>query len=257
MKWPLLFVALFLPGCAGTWSSGEPLYPKDWPPIAAAHDRAHPDISGTYRAVSDPVGPMEYAPGDAPREMIFFISYGDPKTPPIVGRRILPWHLIGFQDEKHAGVLKELEAFSAALRRDAQHPDGQDDLGWVRLSNATRGETNVLTMECGVDREPMVTATLIPTPKQTPVEWLTKMPGGYRILEDGAYEINSSFPASALEHFPDSNPHAAGTFRFYRTTDGSLVMLESLHYAPAGGEVTFQKWWRWRRVDEHSAPIRL
>ncbi|MBS0197270.1 MAG: hypothetical protein JSR77_10975 [Planctomycetes bacterium] len=250
MKWLLLFVALFLPGCAGTWCSGEPLYPKDWPPIvAAATDHAPADLSGTYRAVSDPVGPMEYGPGDAPREMIFFISYGDPKTPPVVGRRILPWHLIGFQDEKHADVLKQLEAFSVALKPDAQHPDGQDDLGWVRLKCSRPGESNGIIMECGVDREPMVTTTLVPTPKQTPVDWLTTMPGGYRILEDGAYEINSSFPASALEHFPDSTRNAAGTFRFYRTADGSLVMLESLHFAPAGGEVTFQKWWHWRRIE--------
>lgn len=243
MKRAAVALAACLTGCAGTWVSSEPLYPADWPaPEASTAQGDRADLSGTYRALSDPAGPLEYPPGGHPREMFFFVTFGPPVPPPRLGRRILPWHLAGCAGPEDQELWSALERFADALEPDAEHPDGREELGWVRL--VERGE-GTLDVACGVGGETLCSFALEPAPAGSGGIW--RLPRGSTLV-DGALVVHGAYRVSPLECSPGAERVAAGTFAFRRAVDGSLLMLESPSWAPAGGEVVFRKWWRWRTI---------
>ena len=248
MKYFLITLALLLAGC-GTRESSVPLYPSDWPALVKGSGESCPDISGTYRAVSEPVGPLLYPKGGAPREDLFFIKIGEVPTPKL-GRRVLPWHLAVRPSED---VRDSLASFDLLLRPDDAHPDGKVDLGWVRITRADAGQFRI---ECGVDEQVMFAFMLKPAPAQSPVEWLVSSPRGY-VVDDGALATYCSITASKMEHVYlnkygkalDYYEDAGGYFTFRCAADGSLVMVENLFYQRTrSNSLSFQKWWRWRRI---------
>ena len=246
MRRAVTALAACLVGCAGTWTSSDPLYPADWPALVASGDaQTCPDLTGTYRAVSDPAGPLEYPPGGHPREMFMFVTFGPPRPVPALGRRILSWQLAGADGPADGDLWSGLERFAAAMRADPAHPDGQDEVGWVRVSAGAAGRFDI---DCGIAEDTLLTFVLGPSPAPSLWEALWFLPAHGYTTVDGAMVIHGAFPASPVESRPGPNRFAGGSFTFHRAVDGSLVMLESLHWAPAGGEVVFRKWWRWRRI---------
>lgn len=239
--------APFLAACAGTTSSDEPFYPRDWPPRAArADDGSGPDLCGTFRAVSDPAGPLEYPCGGYPHEMFLFVPYARAKPPAQLGRRNLSWHLASVLGPEDEGLWQDLARFAAALEPGPSAPDGEPDLGWVQV---TRADGPTYAVRCGVGSAVSCSFLLEPSPAWHGWRSLWSYPPGYT-LRDGGLVLRGAFVLSPLERAAESDGLAAGTFTFYRAVDGSLVMVESLHYAPRGGEVSFQKWWRWRVAAE-------
>jgi hypothetical protein len=52
-----------------------------------------------------------------------------------------------------------------------------------------------------------------------------------------------------MDESPNGWPgYASVTATMYRAVDGSLIVLEDPFRATIGGEVNFQKWWRWKPV---------
>ena len=116
-----LILATCLSGCAGTWVSGRPIYPDSWP--AMVTEPGCPDISGKYRALSDEAAPLVYPPGRHPREMFFFVTYGKPEPVPLLGRRILPWHLAGAFKGRDQEVWHALTQYAATIEAEANNSD--------------------------------------------------------------------------------------------------------------------------------------
>lgn len=240
----LAALGLFCAGCVT--SSSEPIYPADWPALVKSKpDGSVPDLTGTYRAVSEPAAPLEYPSGGRPQEWFFFVPIGGRVPNPSLGRRTLAWHLAGLSGKDDGELWKGLERFSAALMPDARHPDGREDLGWVRLS---RGAADAIDVRCGVDSETILEFVLERDTDSTFLAELGSRPSGYAVV-DGGVQVCSTFPASPAECSPGPDATAVGYFTFHPAADGSIVMLESLYGAPAGGEIAFQKWWRWRRIE--------
>lgn len=227
-------LAALVAGCAGTYTSSTPVYPKDWPARLTSEDASGcPDLSGTYRAVSEPAAPLVYPPGGAPAEMAFLVPYAKAKTPPL-GRRMLAWHLAG-KFGPNDPLLHDLKRFAAAIN-DA-------DAAWVRVLPGVDGKINVT---CGLRHEAIVRFDLAPRNPDKSEFW--NYQPGY-ICRNGSLIVRGVFPVPAAErgHTNNEDPHAAGVFTFSRATDGSLVMLEDLYWSQ-GQEVVFAKWWRWRRI---------
>jgi hypothetical protein len=232
-----------LPACVSV--SDEPMYPAQWPPRTFERESSKViDLSGTYRAVSDPAPALEYPHGGHPQEYFCGIPIGPPEPLPPLGRRVLAWHLAGIQRSDDGELWTNLERFAAALGADADHPDGHDDIGWVTVVR----HDDRYDVQCGVEVEALVSFELAPIPRRGFLARWWTLPQGYSI-DDGALVVHSAFPASSVERWPGTRGIAGGTFTFWRTVDGSLVMLEALNFAPAGGEINFRKWWRWRRVE--------
>lgn len=251
MKSLLVALTLLLAGC-GTTVSSVPIYPADWPALSKANDPKAPDISGTYYALSDPVGPLVYPKGGAPHEIFFLIPIGGPPDTPQLGRRILPWHL-GVRPSNE--LWNSVCCFDAAIQSDSTQSGVTNDRGWVRITRADGGK---FTIQCGQGEVPSVSFVLAPATPQSFFEFIWTNPDGYTI-EDGALVVFSVVTTSRIEHGFDSKGigdasyygDAAGCFRFWRALDGSLIMLENLtgeRYKPGRGSLVFQKWWRWRPI---------
>lgn len=239
----LVLLPACVPACVSV--SAEPLYPAAWPPrTLQLGDAPATDLCGTYHAVSDPAPALEYPRGGRPQESFFCVPMGPPVPLPPLGRRVLAWHLAGSAGPADGDLWRGLERFAAALGADDDHPDGRDDLGWVRVE---RVEGDRYDVQCGVDGETLASFELAPSPSQGLFARLWTVPPGY-VVDAGALVVHSVFPAGLVERSPGAHGLAGGSFTFWRSADGSLVMLESPHYAPPGGEVSLRKWWRWRPV---------
>lgn len=241
MKWMLLGCAVVIAGC-GTTGSSVPVYPAGWPALIKSKNA--PDLSGTYRAVSDPVGPLVYPRGGRPREIFFFVPVGEPERNATFGRRILPWHLAGLQGSNMQEQWGAIKQFAGEVEPDAEHPEGREEGGWVKVAGQSDGEIRV---ECGVKGESRGRFVLAPAGKRPALAGLWSNPRGYRI-EDGGVKVVATFPVPEIERDGGVSALATGSFTFYRAADGSLVMLENLFGAPSTNTLVFQKWWRWRPV---------
>lgn len=223
-----------LTGC-GTMTSSIPVYPSDWPGrMAGVEGPECPDISGLYAAVSEPAAPMVYPPGGAPKEAVFLvpIPFATAEAPRHLGRRNLAWHLASRFEED-----EQLVRFSKTIA------SGDAGSAWVRVKPPSAGVIKILA---GVGSKTLVTYDLLPRDGRKSELWTYQH--GYK-CRDGKLLVRGVFPVPKEEQEPGvENPIAAGLFTFMRAEDGSLVMLENIYYSRGGQEISFQKWWRWRRL---------
>jgi len=227
--------AFAISGCiAGTMASSRPVYPADWPALASpSSGRVCPDLTGTYRAVSDEAAPLVYRPGGGPHEMFMFIPVGPDEPAPPLGTRLLPWHL--------AGEFDEGSATWSSLMDYAAQPDLGDGAGWVRIHEQPDG---ALLVVVGLDDETILQMTL----SRRRQGLLTYKPRRYK-CGGGGVVIYGAFPPPPEEN-PTGATHGVGArCTFYRATDGSLVMLEDAYTGVHQGTMLFEKWWRWRLVE--------
>ena len=227
----LLFLMLSInsSGCAGTWVSGRPIYPGSWPAIDTK--RECPDLSGRYRAVSDEAAPLVYEPGDHPRKMFFFVTYGKPVPLPPLGRRVLPWHLAGAFDGRDQEQWNALSMFSATLEAEA---------GWVEIQEVA---DRAIDVRAGLHGKTFLNFVVR---NETQSLWNYK--SHVYECEDGGIAVVGSFPPPPQEN-PTGQKGAIGAkFTFYRATDGSLVAIEVAHTGVVQGNMVFNKWWRWQPI---------
>jgi hypothetical protein len=234
-----LLVAAGLPGCAGVRTSSPPVYPDDWPALVTSAEC--PDVSGTYRAVSDPAAPLVYPPGGHPRQMFMFVSYGEPESVPRLGRRVLPWHLAGVFPGKDddAGAWDALAAFAARIETDATGSGTQTGGDWVEV----RGPADdAIQVRAGIGDDTIVELSV----RRGSAGFWTYNSHTYG-CDEGGMMIASAFPPPDVEN-PNGRPSAAvgAWFTFYRAVDGSLVALEEAYTGVGGDNMVFKKWWRWR-----------
>ena len=235
----VIILAVGLSGCAGVWVSSRPVYPESWPALEAS--RNCPDLTGTYRLVSDEAAPLVYPPGGHPREMVMFITYGDPEPVPALGRRVLAWHLAGAFEDADPEVWGPLAVDAPPLDSAPAGPEDGPARGWVEIRGP---EGDTLAVRAGRDGTPFLEMELR---EESPGLWTYK--SHVYQCEGGGVAIIGSFPPPPVE-----NPHGASAaigaqFTFYRAVDGSLVALEAAHTGVRDGNMVFKKWWRWRRLE--------
>lgn len=249
--------AMGLCACAGTVKSGRPIYPEDWPAIAEVAPGARcPDLSGTYQALSDEAPPLVYA-GQPPHKMMLLVPYGGPVPIPMLGRRVLTWHLAGMRAELRGSSIKAgisyedyqaqwdaLARFAALVEAAAAHPDGSADNGLVKVQWQYEG---VIEVDAELRDQTIVSFRLKKYPRGA--WWQTYQNASYE-CRDGGLVIWSYFLPPDVEN-PAGLSENHSTATFYRAVDGSLVMLEE-----SPGSITteytspFQKWWRWQTRSE-------
>jgi len=235
----VLIVAVGLPGCAGVWVSSRPVYPADWPAMEIS--QACPDLSGRYRMVSDEAAPLVYPPGGHPRQMIMFVSYGDPEPVPTLGRRVLAWHLAGAFQDRDVELWNSLATNASPLDSNPVAAAEDAAAGWVEIRGPD-GDT--LAVRAGRDDAPFLEIELREESKGL---WTYK--SHVFQCEAGGVAIVGSFPPPPVENPYGSSAAIGAQFTFYRTIDGSLVALEEAHTGVGGGNMVFKKWWRWRRLE--------
>jgi hypothetical protein len=229
-------------GCAADRVSSIPLYPANWP--ALVKGGACPDLTGTYRAVSDEVGLLQYPPGGEPRPMVFLLivpvpgsGFGDPVPPLLVGRRILPWHIAGAFAENDPDEWQKLSQYTSALEAESARSGAALAAGWVRIQELSDGRLHITA---GIDDCPVLNLDL----RKEAQAWAFAQSHRY-ICKDGGLVVTGSFPPPREEN-PRGSDRAHAHFSFFRAEDGSLVMLEDVY---AGSQaVLFKKWWRWRQI---------
>jgi hypothetical protein len=228
---------LGISGCAV--SSSRPVYPDDWPALeSSAAGRDCPNLSGTYRAVSEEAAPLVYPRGRAPQDK-FFIPLGPPHPVPPLGLRLLPWHLAGQFDEESATWLS-LENYAALA-------DRVSDAGWVRVREQPDGS---IAISAGLDDETLLRVALT---RESQGIWTYK-PQVYK-CNDGGLVVYGAFPPPPVEN-PRGQPFAVGAIcTFYPAADGSLVMLEEAYTGVDQGTMSFSKWWRWLPVEARGPVI--
>ncbi len=236
----LILIELLFVGCA-THPGYTPLYPSDWPAIVRASKLEEPpDLSGTYRAVSEPASPFVYSSDPSFRPWGAGDPLRTPYEPQPVGRRLLPAFFCG------TGVAMKRERsevyyFLAELEPDADHPDGREDRGWVRLTR--KPATHSYRVEFGVDGLPPHAFEF--DPMQTAKGfWAHFDSHTSAALADGGLGTWATYSLSMLEGLG----WAAAELTMYRAADGSLVVLEDAFWANSS-QGLFQKWWRWTRIE--------
>jgi len=237
-----LILAICLSGCAGTWVSSRPIYPANWPALDT--EQICPDLSGRYRSVSDEAAPLVYPPGGHPREMFMFITFGKPEPIPPLGRRILTWHLAGaFKDKnKDYEMWNALTLYAAALEAEVTQSDQKDEAGWVEIQKLANSTIEVRT---GLHDKTLLNFTLR---KEAQGLWTYKS-NVYNCKKGGLVIVNN-FPPPPEENPNDILSAVIGAFfTFYRAVDGSLVALEEAFTGVDGGNMVFNKWWRWQRIE--------
>lgn len=235
-------LTVVLSGCAGTWVSSRPIYPDSWPALVLMDSgQICPDISGKYLAVSDEAAPLVYPPGGHPRDMFMFVTYGAPKPIPPIGRRVLPWHLAGEFDHK-SDVWATLSRYSALLKDYPSNSNRKDDAGWVQVQKL---QSDLIEVRAGLHDQMLVLLKL----RNEVQGWWTYRSHIYE-CEDGGLVVYGGFPPPPVEN-PAGRPSAVigAVFTFYRTVDGSLVALEEAYTGVGRGNMLFNKWWIWRRIE--------
>ncbi len=229
----LVLGAAWLSGCVfvGTLSSGRPVYPATWPALDTA--RACPDISGTYRAVSEEAAPLVYPPGAQPVKVFFLIPYGRPKPAPL-GRRILPWHLAGAFPSSNKEDWSALTRYAAALEKN-------NGAGWVRVQQTGAG----FGVSAGLEDETLFHVMLNNEPQEL---WGNYTSHAFECGKGGIAVVGCFPPPGAENPEGLSNAVVNAYFTFYRAVDGSLVALEEAVGGLPGGNPEFSKWWRWQPV---------
>jgi hypothetical protein len=226
-----MVASIGLSGCV--MQSARPIYPADWPALeSSAARRICPNLSGTYRAISEEAAPLVYPPGGMPQEK-FFIPIGPPEPVPSLGLRLLPWHLAGQFDQQSATWL--------SLENYAAQSDRANDADWVLIREQPDG---TIAISAGLGDETLLRVTLN---KQSQGIWTNK-PQVYE-CKDGGLVVYGVFPPPPEEN-PTGQPDAVGAMcTFYPAADGSLVMLEEAYTGVFQGTMSFIKWWRWLPVE--------
>ena len=240
----VLIPVVGLSGCAGTWVSSRPIYPDSWPAlIAPDSERTCPDLSGTYRAVSDEAAPLVYPPGGHPREMFMFVSFGKPKPVPPLGRRLLPWHLAGVfqQRNEDRDVWSGLTRYAAALEADAADSDRKDEAGWAQVRELPDSTVEV--------RAGLHDQTLLDLVLRKEAQGLWTYKSHIYECEHGGLAVIGGFPPPPVENPTGTSIDVGAKFTFFRAADGSLVALEEAYTGVALGNMVFNKWWMWRRIE--------
>ena len=238
----VLIFAVWLSGCAGVWVSSRPIYPDSWPALAALDaERTCPDLSGTYLAVSDEAAPLVYPPGGHPREMFFFVTYGKPEPVPLLGRRILPWHLAGAFRSRDHDVWSALNRYASILETDAAHSDPNAAADWVRVEEMPDSVVKVRAQH-----HSKVLLSLV-LKKEAQGLWTYK--SGIYECKDGGLVVIGSFPPPPEENPTGQSLDIGAKFTFFRAADGSLVALEEAYTGVVRGNMVFNKWWRWQRIE--------
>jgi hypothetical protein len=234
-----LILSINLSGCTGTWTSGRPIYPGGWPALDTG--RECPNLSGKYRAVSDEAAPLVYAPGDHPREMFFFVTFGKPVPVPPLGRRVLPWHLAGAFDGRDQEEWNALTMYMTTLETEVHHSNQKNEVGWVEIREVA---DKAIDVRAGLYDRAFLNFVLR---KEAQSLWTYRS----HVFEctKGGIAIIGSFPPPPEEN-PTGQKGAIGAkFTFFHATDGSLVALEEAYTGVAQGNMVFNKWWKWRRID--------
>lgn len=239
----VLIIAVGHFGCAGVWVSSRPVYPKSWPALVALDaGRTCPDLSGKYRALSDEPAPLVYPPGGHPRKMFMFVSYGKTEPVPPLGRRILPWHLAGaFQNGDH-DAWNALTRYAANVEANATNSDSKGGAAWVRVQELP---DNLIEVCAGLHDQTLLSFVL-----RKEAQGLWNYKSHVYKCKDGGLVVVGSFPPPTVEN-PGGKPSASigAVFTFSRTVDGSLVGLEEAYTGVTGGNMIFNKWWIWRRIE--------
>lgn len=235
----VLIVAVGLPGCAGVWVSSRPVYPGSWPALETS--QACPDLAGKYRLVSDEAAPLVYPPRGHPRQMIMFVSFGEPEPVPTLGRRVLAWHLAGAFQDRDVELWSALATNAPPQGSDPAAADEGETAGWVQIGGVA-GEA--LEVRAGRNGDAFIEVALS---KESQGLWTYK--SHVYQCEEGGVAIVGSFPPPPVENPYGSSAAIGAQFTFYRAVDGSLVALEEAHTGVGGGNMLFKKWWRWRRLE--------
>jgi hypothetical protein len=232
-----LVVAAWLPGCYV--QSGRPIYPDSWPSILAPDPRsACPDISGTYRALSDEAPPLAYAPGKAPHNAPF----GSPTPAPPLGRRVLTWHLAGTGkgEEEWAALV----AYAGSLDADV-FPSGRgEDPDWVRVQRLPGG---LIEVQAGLREQTSVQFAI-----RESSGWWESFTGAAQTYQcqEGGLTLWGGFQPPPVENPSGDTRGASAKCTFSKAADGSLVMLEEPYVGVPRGTMSFNKWWRWRQIEQ-------
>lgn len=234
-----MIFAMGLSGCAGTWTSGRPIYPSSWPALETGH--GCPDLSGTYRAVSDEAAPLVYPPGQAPREMFFFVTYGKPLPPPPLGRRTLTWHFAGSFSSRDQALWNALTRYANALNAEAAKSGPKGEAGWVEVRGPENGTVEV---HAGIQHRTFLEFSIR---KEAQSLWTYKM--HIYQCENGGLVVIGSFPSPPEESPTGQSAVIGAKFTFFRAADKSLIALEEAYTGVLEGNMEFNKWWRWRPVD--------
>ncbi|MCP5178982.1 MAG: hypothetical protein H6993_18685 [Pseudomonadales bacterium] len=231
-----LLTVLMLTGCVAVRVSSEPVYPENWPAWVAAS--GCPDISGTYHAISDAAAPLIYPPGGHPRMSLLVIPMGPLEPVPSLGRRLLPWHLAGLFSERDTTLFAQLSAFEADVNRFANE-EGQDADAWVAVTRTAENELTIST-GIGASHGPMFSI------HEGRMGWWTYNSRVYQ-CDHGTLVVTGAFPPPAAENPRGWQDDSVGAhFTFHRAADGSLVALEEAYTGVSGGNMVFNKWWRWQ-----------
>ncbi len=169
-----------------------------------------------------------------------FISYGQPEPVPRLGRRVLPWHLAGAFPTQDVEVWGSLTRYAASLDAEATAVDPQT--GWVRVLDL---HDHRIELSAGLRDQTLLNLSLT---QESQGLWTYK--SHLYECKDGGLSVVAGFPPPSLEN-PTGAPTAAigAWFTFYRATDGSLVALEEANTGVSGGNMVFNKWWRWQRIE--------
>jgi hypothetical protein len=191
--------------------------------------------------VSDEAAALVYPPGGHPREMFFFVTYGKPEPLRPLGRRILPWHLAGAFHHRDHNVWNALTRYAAILESDPTPSLPKDEAAWVHMKELPDGGIEV---RAGFHDHSLLNLVLR---EESQGLWTYKS----HVCEckDGGLVVIGSFPPPRVEN-PTADPLDVGAkFTFFRATDGSLVGLEEAYTGVPQGNMVFNKWWRWRRIE--------
>jgi len=236
----ILILTVGLSGCY--FGSSRPIYPASWPSLSALDaGRTCPDLSGTYRAVSDEAASLVYPPGHAPQTKILFVPIEKLEPSPPLGLRILPWHLAGSLGEEKSDLWNALIHYSALLDIYTANFDHKDDAGWVRVQELPDA---LIEVDAGLHDQMLLHFAL---KKEAQGFWHYRS----HIYEckNGGLVVFSGFIPPRIENPTGATNGVGARCTFFRAVDGSLVMLEAPYTGVQQGTMSYQKWWRWRRIE--------
>ena len=191
--------------------------------------------------MSDEAAPLVYALGDQPREMVFFITFGNPVPVPRLGRRVLPWHLAGAFDGRDQEDWNALNMYTDTLEAETRHSDPNGEAGWIEVQPVADIAIDV--------RAGLHDKTFLHFVVRNEAQSLWTYKSHVYECEKGGIAIVGSFPPPPEEN-PTGQKGAIGAkFTFFRATDRSLVALEEAYTGVAQGNMVFNKWWRWQRIE--------
>jgi hypothetical protein len=174
--------------------------------------------------------------------MVMGVSYGKPMPVPPLGRRVLPWHVAGAFDSRDDDVWNSLATYASALDSEDRGAEKPGAIGWVEIRNAADG---TLQVRAGLRDRTYVNVALS---RKGQGLWTYKS-HVYECAKGGIVIVGAFPPPPAENPYGMQTSGIGAEFTFYPASDGSLVALEEAYTGVTGGNMIFNKWWRWRRMD--------